>query len=627
MKLSIIIVNYNVRYFLELCLQSVYRACKDIESEVIVVDNNSSDHSEEAIASLFPQVKWIANKSNTGFAKANNIGIKQAQGKYILLLNPDTIVPENGFEECIRIMEQKPKIGALGIRMIDGSGTLLPESKRGFPSVWVAFCKFLGLAKLAPQSAAFNYYYMGHLPYDQSHEVEVLSGAFMMLREDLLQTLEGFDESYFMYGEDIDLSHRVRLAGYQNYYLADPPIIHFKGESTKKGNLNYTKTFHQAMMIFAKKYIAGSSKWMMIAFLQISIVIKAFFHFINTVLKTYGRILLDTIVVAASFYFIKGLWSEYYFGTPFYYPSSVVRVLSVFYFVIYIFSFYLFGLYDKWVGIRNLILSALFGFAIQLALYALLPSSLRYSRMIILLNFSFVFLYLMLSRLSMSKFFGFIKSISLKKEPIFCGDENEFQTVQQQATLLGSKLESIRYKSLTEALKDPSKQQIIFGSKQESYYKLIQAMSQHAGRKYFRFLSLDQQQLVGSDSKDEAGEIQTLLLTDHLSQDYYQRQKRVFDILFALLLLVLFPLLIFLQQNKIRFISNIISVLRSKKTWVGYLCQVENTRPCKSSVLNENHYLVNYNFQLQKDFIHHYSKHYSVFMDMEICLRCLDQLS
>ena len=239
MKLSVIIVNYNVQYFLENCLNSVCNSSKNIEFEVIVVDNNSVDGSLEMLKEKFPQTYVIANKDNKGFSKANNQAIKIAKGEYVVLLNPDTVVEENTFKLCCDFMDANPKSGGLGVKMLDGNGNFLPESKRGLPTPAVAFYKIFGLSALFPKSEKFSQYHLGHLSKDENHEIEILSGAFMMMRQSLLDKIGLLDESFFMYGEDIDLSYRITQAGYTNHYFSGTQIIHYKGESTKKSSINY----------------------------------------------------------------------------------------------------------------------------------------------------------------------------------------------------------------------------------------------------------------------------------------------------------------------------------------------------------------------------------------------------
>ena len=227
MVLSVIIVHYRVRYFLELCLRSLQKAVTGLESEIIVVDNHSADGSVEEIRPLFPAVTFLVNDENIGFARANNQALKVATGRYILFLNPDTVVPENFARHCLSFLEEMPGIGGLGVRMVDGSGRFLRESRRGFPSPWVAFCRLSGLSAIFPKSRLFSAYYMGYLPEDETHPAPVLSGACFWVSGAILAGIGGFDEQFFLYAEDIDLSYRLERAGFVNYYLADTTIIHF----------------------------------------------------------------------------------------------------------------------------------------------------------------------------------------------------------------------------------------------------------------------------------------------------------------------------------------------------------------------------------------------------------------
>jgi GT2 family glycosyltransferase len=254
MTLSIIIVNYNVKYFLEHCLLSAIKACKNFDAEILVVDNNSTDGSKEYLESKFSTVQFFWNKENMGFGKANNFALTFAKGEYILFLNPDTIVPENCFTNCISFFEKNIDCGALGVRMIDGSGQFLKESKRSLPTPEAGFFKMVGLAEMFPSSKLFAKYYAGHLPEKENNKVDVLAGAFMMLSKKAIGLTKGFDESFFMYGEDIDLSYRIQKAGLQNYYLGETSIIHFKGESTQKKSSSYIEHFYGAIKRFVDKH-------------------------------------------------------------------------------------------------------------------------------------------------------------------------------------------------------------------------------------------------------------------------------------------------------------------------------------------------------------------------------------
>jgi len=259
-----------VKYFLEQCLFSVKKAMKNIDGEIIVFDNNSTDDSFRFFENRFLDVNFIWNKKNIGFGKANNNALKSATGEYILFLNPDTIVPEDCFEKCISFIDSKKNNVALGIKMIDGFGNFLKESKRGFPAPITSFYKLSGLSKLFPHSKIFAKYHLGYLTENENHKVDVLAGAFMMIPKKIIEVVGSFDEDFFMYGEDIDLSFRIQKAGFKNYYFAGSTIIHFKGESTKKGSINYVKMFYKAMSVFVKKHYGSRQSGIFSFFIHIA---------------------------------------------------------------------------------------------------------------------------------------------------------------------------------------------------------------------------------------------------------------------------------------------------------------------------------------------------------------------
>lgn len=253
MTLTIIIVSYNVRNLLETCLRSVFEAAAGISTEVFVVDNNSSDGTVEHFGSSFPALHILHNPSNLGFSKANNQALRLARGRYVLFLNPDTVLPADCFQKCVSFMDTHPQAGALGVRMIDGTGRYLPESKRGLPTPATSFWKLSGISAMFPRSRYFARYYLGNLSEWQTNPVDVLSGAYFFSRKSVLDLTGGFDERFFMYAEDIDLSYRITQAGFLNYYFPEVTITHLKGSSTTR-DLQYVKTFYGAMSLFAHKY-------------------------------------------------------------------------------------------------------------------------------------------------------------------------------------------------------------------------------------------------------------------------------------------------------------------------------------------------------------------------------------
>lgn len=253
MELSVVILNYNVRHFLELCLQSVLRATRDLDAEIFVVDNASVDDSCDFVRAHFPQVKLLALDQNYGFPKGNNLGVLEAKGEYLCILNPDTVVGEDTFSQLLAFSRNKSDLGAIGCRLVDGKGVFLPESKRGIPTPWVAFTKVTGLYKIFPQFRFANQYYAQHVSENETAEIEILVGAFMFMKRQVYVDHQGFDEGCFMYADDIDLSYRLLQSGLKNYYFSDTSVVHFKGESTLKDG-TYFKRFSEAMQFFYKKH-------------------------------------------------------------------------------------------------------------------------------------------------------------------------------------------------------------------------------------------------------------------------------------------------------------------------------------------------------------------------------------
>ena len=273
MKLSVIIVSYQVRHYLAQCLDSLQRALKDLESEVIVVDNHSSDDTVAYIRKNYSWVRVIASNHNLGFAKANNIALRLAKGEYVLFVNPDVVVAENTVKECVDVLAEHPETGALGVCMLNRDGTRALESRRGIPTPMTAFYKMSGLCKIYPKSRRFGRYYMGWLPWDVPVEIEIVSGAFTMLRTSVMREMNGYDEEYFMYGEDIDLSYRLLKAGYKNLYLPNT-ILHYKGESTHKSSFRYVHVFYEAMLIFLQKHFGQLSVLLTIP-IKLAIYVRA----------------------------------------------------------------------------------------------------------------------------------------------------------------------------------------------------------------------------------------------------------------------------------------------------------------------------------------------------------------
>jgi O-antigen biosynthesis protein len=285
MDLSVIIVSFNVKKYLYHCLNSVRSAAEKIDYEIFVIDNNSEDGSSEMIRNEFPDVRLIFNNENRGFSAANNQAIKLSNGRFVLLLNPDTLVGKDTFTACIDFMDNHQDGGALGVRMINGEGRFLPESKRAFPTPTTAFFKIFGFSYLFPKSPLLNKYYLPQIVNTQTSFTEVISGAFMFIRREALNKAGLLDEDYFMYGEDIDLSYRLRQTGYNNYYFSEIQIVHFKGKSTPRNSYNDILQFYKAMRIYSRKRVIEGKYKSIILFILPAIYLREALALLNRYIK------------------------------------------------------------------------------------------------------------------------------------------------------------------------------------------------------------------------------------------------------------------------------------------------------------------------------------------------------
>jgi O-antigen biosynthesis protein len=440
MTLSIIIVNYNVRFFLEQCLNSVLNSMKNIPAEVFVVDNTSVDGSVAMVREKFPWVKLIENQENVGFSKANNQAILQSSGKYILLLNPDTVLEEKTLEKVLGYMEQNPATGGLGVKMINGKGKFLPESKRGIPTPLTAFYKIFGLSLLFPKSEKFGKYHLSYLKTDEIHEVDVLSGAFMLLRRQTLDKIGLLDENFFMYGEDIDLSYRITLAGYKNIYYPLTTIIHYKGESTKKSSLNYVLTFYNAMLIFAQKHFASNNQKFFIGLIHTAIFIRGGLSILKRILFTIKYILLDFVLIFLGYLFLVPLWASL---RPAIYPAEYQIFVVPAYALLWITSIYISGGYKKAVRLRNFIKGVGLGTILILTLYSLLSESYRFSRVLILLGAAWLMFAGLISRIGLYFFNkNWFSILDFEKHKIIvAGDYQHIEKVMDKIPALDAKHE------------------------------------------------------------------------------------------------------------------------------------------------------------------------------------------
>jgi GT2 family glycosyltransferase len=385
-ELSVIIVNYNVRHFLEQCLHSVIKASENIESEIFVVDNNSADGSCSMVTRQFPEVRLIRNLHNAGFSAANNQAIRLSKGTFILLLNPDTLVEEDTFIKCLTFMKDHNNAGALGVKMINGDGKLLPESKRALPTPGTAFFKMSGLSVLFPRSKLFNRYYLGHLDNSITSEAEIISGAFMFIRKEALEKTGLLDETFFMYGEDIDLSYRILKSGYKNYYFPEVKIIHYKGESTRIRDINHIVFFYKAMIIFVEKHFKNRGQQNFLSIIRIAVYFWGFIALIKNLLKKFFLPVADGTLLYCMFMLIIPIWENYKFGGAYRYPDLFPGIIVPLYAIATVLSVFLAGGYKLPSRLTDAIKGIVFSTAAILVFYSLVPLDFRFSRAVVLLG-------------------------------------------------------------------------------------------------------------------------------------------------------------------------------------------------------------------------------------------------
>ncbi len=643
MKLSIIVVNYNVKYFLEQCLKAVQKAMAGIEAEVWVVDNNSVDGSVEMLAEKFKWVKVIANLQNTGFSKANNQAIKTSSGEYVLLLNPDTVVEEDTFLKCIEFMDQNPQAGALGVRMVDGSGNFLPESKRGLPTPEVALYKMFGLNKLFPKSKKFGRYHLGFLSEHETNEVEVLAGAFMFMRREALEKAGLLDETFFMYGEDIDLSFRLIKAGYKNYYFPETSIIHYKGESTKKGSANYVKIFYQAMVIFARKHYKGSKSGLLIFLINTFIYLRAFAALVYRFFNRWWLPMLDATLLFMGMYFLKSYWEVHikYIKS---YPPELMTIHVPYYILFWVgVTFFSMG-YERPFTLQRIVRGVAIGTLLILAVYGLFPENLRFSRGLIILGSLWAVIEMTVTRLiaNYSLIGKFTLGNKASNKLIIVGGYEEANRIfnmlnksPQAINFLGFVLDKKRendknvlgtLENLEEITRVFKAEEIVFCSKDISAKSILEWMVKLGPKRvHYKIAPEASSFIIGSDSKNSNGEFFTEEISLRLADSNTLRKKRLFDIVSSFGLMIFCWVWIWFVKKGFLKLNFCWQVFTGKKTWVGYAplsdmavlpklsASVFNISQIDKTTVSDPEILHNLNYR--------YARYYSVEKDFELVLK------
>jgi len=568
----------------------VRAAIAGIDTEVFVVDNASVDGSVKMVKEKFPEVICIANQDNPGFAKANNQAMRESKGQYVLLLNPDTIVETDTFTKIITFMDSHADAGGLGVKMVDGTGRFLPESKRGLPTPVVAFYKIFGLSRLFPKSKTFNRYHLGYLDEDKTHQVEILAGAFMLMRKSVLDKVGLLDEAFFMYGEDIDLSYRIIKGGYHNYYYPETRIIHYKGESTKKGSLNYVFVFYSAMIIFARKHFSAKNAQLFSILINMAIYFRASLSIVSRILKSTLLPLMDALSLYAGLAMIARIWEQrvvYPWGG--HYPVELYLFVIPSFITVWMISIYYSGGFDKPMSLWKSYRGLLAGTIIILVVYALLPEHFRFSRSLILTGTAWGVVALTLTRLLMNTFHfgGYSLNSDKSKRFAVIGEENEAQRV---ANLLQKALSNPGFIGLvSSSAKDSEKNgflgninqindiiniykidELIFCAKDMPAENIIDQMSalQHTQVGY-KIAPPESMSIIGSNSIDTAGDLYVIDINS-IGKFQNRRSKRIFDVAMGTCLLVSYPFTVFITGHPAGYFVNILRVIFGIKSITGY---------------------------------------------------------
>ncbi|MCL6493981.1 MAG: glycosyltransferase [Ignavibacterium sp.] len=655
--LSIIIVNYNVKEFLKNLLHSIQKASQHLSIEIIVVDNASDDGSVEMIREKFPDVILIANEKNLGFGKANNIGLKKAQGKYVLLINPDTLVAEDTFIKLIEFFETHPEAGMAGCKILNPDGTLQLACRRSFPGPWTSFTKVTGLSSLFPKSKLFARYNLTYLDENQTYEVDAISGSFMMLRKEVYEKVGGFDEQFFMYGEDLDLCYRIQKAGYKIFYVHSTQIIHYKGESTKRSSLDETKVFYNAMHLFVNKHLSSSIIVELI--LRSAIAVRSLLAFLGKQKLILLSLIFDFIIFNLCLYTaekiyinIKPSWEGF--------SKDATLIIYTIPALIQIIIASLTGSYQKnKLSILKVLIALGISFPILTSL-TFFFKQFAFSRAVVIIaylltTFAFIFWRVVFKRIFKNLF---VSDSEKQKRTLIVGTQsNAIQIasklkhkkteVRNIVGLIGNSYKEIGNKidsfeivgtdqNIQKVIRDYKVDEIIFSSDELSYNQMIQIISSLRKENVeFKVVGSDQDFVVGKTSVSILDDIPLFEITFNISDAKMRTIKVLFDYTLALLTLFLvYPFIFFkykiASQNKTDFAEFILKVpyvLSGKYSFVGPKenFSTQNIFLGKKGLTGFWYYETEDKDEIEKlDF--YYAKNQNIWMDIEIISKSLNKM-
>jgi O-antigen biosynthesis protein len=649
--ISVIIVNYNVKELLEQCIISILAASKNLKVEIIVVDNNSFDGSVEYLKAKFSgnaNIRIISSPVNLGFAKANNLGAKEARGEYLLILNPDTILQEDTLEKSLNFYKTNKETGALTCKLILPNGKLDLACRRSFPTPSVAVYRILGLSRIFPNSKTFGKYNLTYLDENKTYEVDAIVGAFMLIRKEIYDSVKGFDEDYFMYGEDLDLCYRIKKAGYKIYYYPETSIIHYKGESTKKSSISYVNNFYGAMQIFVKKNLK-TSFWLMNALIKLSIIYRASVSYFKRFLSAYYPLIIDAIFIVSGM--LIAIWQRFEN-----FPLEAYSVVIIIYSAVWVATLIMSGSYAKQnrFSLIKPLNGILIGFFINSS-FTYFFSDYAFSRIVVLRTAFNAYLLLVIWRL-IAKIIKYSKSKSIfsNSKTLIVGRNSETeQFVSKLKTRVDSEYDIQGYISVNgessagfignlNNLKDIVVSykitNIIFAKNELSNQIILDLMWNL--RNYnvnFKILSGDSDIILGKSALDKIDDIYLMQIEYNINKKINIFVKRLFDICLGLLcLFTIYPVVlllsVFLKSNEHsgKFLNKaklIPSVVAGRLSFVGRATW--DTASYGKQYLGKNGLTglvqINYYKNLSADeveyFNYYYAKNQSVTLDIEIMLK------
>jgi GT2 family glycosyltransferase/lipopolysaccharide/colanic/teichoic acid biosynthesis glycosyltransferase len=592
--LSIIIVNYNVREFLAHAIESLQKAMKKIRSEIIVVDNDSDDGSVEMVRRRFPTVLLIPNKSNLGFAKANNLALRRARGKFLLLINPDTVVQEDTLRAMLEFFDAHPKAGLAGCKILNPDGSFQLACRRSFPTPWVAFTKIVGLSALFPKSRLFGRYNLTYRNPDETYEVDAVSGSFMMLRREVYEQVGGLDEEFFMYGEDLDWCYRIQQAGWHIFYVPSTTIIHYKGESTKRSSINEIRTFYEAMHLFVRKHLSQSFVFTLL--IRLGIIVSARLAQFGEFLRPLRVAFLDFLIVDLNLVIAELIW----LGTFFYFPASSYPVVYTVPSLIVISCLYAAGVYThRRMSISRTMVGVLFGYLIISALVAFFRDY-AFSRMVIVISGGLTMMLLpgwrLLLRMS-GRSASAGRSSIFGRRTLIVGTDNAAQEVLRRLrNRVSHGYEVLGFVDATQkrvgtavaglpivgsndnigkVIQDLRVSDVIFSTQSLSYGEILSVISRAGGHAVnFHIVPNTLEVIIGKASVDSLDDLPLVPISYNIDKPLNRTLKRVFDLAVGgILLISVYPFVYlshaFSSSTNVPLLLSLPTVFSGKRSLVG----------------------------------------------------------